>query len=451
MKIVVIDDDPTGSQTVYGCPLLLSWELNVLREGLRKNTPLMFVLANSRALLAEEASKRIKDICFALKEAIRAENLSQSEVLLISRGDSTLRGHWVLEPKVIAQEFGPFDATLHVPAFFEGGRTTINGVHFLDGVPVHMTEFASDQLFGYSTSDLAKWLQEKSQGSIVSSTVKKITLTQLDSAVNSSKGKQDLKRLLDSFTDNQNVVVDALRSEQLCALAEVVRSLIGKKQFLFRSAASFINSLSELAPRILPENEISSLRRHDSFGNSLPGMVLVGSHVNLTDLQLETLLECNQCIGIELPVAKLATIFKTEKKELLLKDLELYLTTRIQELLAEGKTPVFYTTRGEICFSEVKQRLDFGYFLARMMARVAGSIAPKLGYLISKGGVTTNVLLKEGLDLKLVNLSGQILPGLSIVMTSSKGSVSDLPIVTFPGNLGNRETLIHAWRIIESC
>ena len=72
---------------------------------------------------------------------------------------------------VLNQELGPFDATIHAPAFLEGGRTTINGVHLLNGLPVHMTRFASDSVFGYSTSHLDVWLEDKSGGKILSKDV----------------------------------------------------------------------------------------------------------------------------------------------------------------------------------------------------------------------------------------------------------------------------------------
>ena len=81
-----------------------------------------------------------------------------SSWLVVSRGDSTLRGHFPLEVDVINEELGPFDATLLVPAFLEGGRTTVDGVHRLHGQPVHETALARDRLFGYISSDLPAWV-----------------------------------------------------------------------------------------------------------------------------------------------------------------------------------------------------------------------------------------------------------------------------------------------------
>ena len=129
MKVVVIDDDPTGSQTVHSCPLLLRWDAETLRQALRHPSPLLFLLADTRALTPSSAAERNRMIAAALDAALQAEGLARDHLLLVSRGDSTLRGHGVLEPAVLEECFGPFDATVHAPAFIEGGRTTVNGVH----------------------------------------------------------------------------------------------------------------------------------------------------------------------------------------------------------------------------------------------------------------------------------------------------------------------------------
>ena len=214
MKIVVIDDDPTGSQTVHSCPLLLRWDQAALRRGLRHPSPLLFVLANTRALTAEAAATRNRDI-------EDAQVLAQA---------------W-------EEHFAAVDATLHVPAFFEGGRTTVNGVHLLHGEPVHTTAFAQDRLFGYGTSDLAEWLEEKSAGQIAADAVVRIPLALLE-----AERSADLLACLEGLVDNRPVVVDATCPEQLRELGVAIRRLQGLKRFLLRSAASLHNRLVDSAP-----------------------------------------------------------------------------------------------------------------------------------------------------------------------------------------------------------
>ncbi|MGA1623017.1 MAG: four-carbon acid sugar kinase family protein, partial [Synechocystis sp.] len=162
-KIIVIDDDPTGSQTVHSCLLLTQWDQATLRRGLQDSVPIFFILSNTRALSPDQAAQVTRDICQNLKQAIAAEQIEH--YLVVSRSDSTLRGHYPLETDVINQEMGPFDAHFLVPAFFEGGRITRDSIHYLivDGqpVPVAETEFAKDSVFGYHHSYLPDYVAEK--------------------------------------------------------------------------------------------------------------------------------------------------------------------------------------------------------------------------------------------------------------------------------------------------
>ena len=204
LKIVVIDDDPTGSQTVHGCPLLLRWDGEALAAGLAHPSPLLFLLANTRALAPEAAAERVRGICGALRPALERA-VAAGRIggwLLVSRGDSTLRGHFPLEVEVIAAELGPFDATLLVPAFLEGGRTTVDGVHLLQGRPVHRSPFARDGLFGYSTSFLPDWVAQKSGGRIPAEAVDRIGREELDG------GGAELTGHLARLEGNVCVVVD---------------------------------------------------------------------------------------------------------------------------------------------------------------------------------------------------------------------------------------------------
>lgn len=467
MTIVVIDDDPTGSQTLHSCPLLLRWDQETLRRGLRHPSPFLFVLANTRALSAAAAAARYREIVTALVGALAAAAIPPEAVQLVSRGDSTLRGHGVLEPQVLAEvwqaEVGPVDATLHVPAFLPGGRTTVGGVHLLHGEPVHRSAFAQDRLFGYSTSDLAAWLEEKSAGAIAAGSVARLTLAQLDRA--DQAGSEALVGWLAALENNRQVVVDAERPQQLAALGAAVEALRGRRRFLFRSAASLLNGLVEgagrsLGPPPMTAMDLAALRRRDLAGRPLPGLVLVGSHVPLADQQLAVLLAEERCVGIELPVGRIARVLEGGAPDLLLADLERHWLEQLCTVLRSGRTPVLYTSRGELSFgggeAGAARRLRFGMELARLMARLVRGLevrpAPPLGYLISKGGITTGTLLAEGLGLEAVQLEGQLQPGLSLVrpMPPTPRCWQDLPIVTFPGNLGEAGDLAAAWRLMAA-
>ena len=174
-KIIVLDDDPTGSQTVHSCLLLMQWDVKTLRDGLRDDVPIFFILTNTRALTPQSAQQVTQEVCHNLKQAIAVEGIT--EYLVVSRSASTLRGHYPLETDVIAQELGGFDAHFLIPAFFEGGRITRDSVHYLmiDGIPtpVHETEFAQDSVFGYRHSYLPDYVAEKTQQKITADKVER--------------------------------------------------------------------------------------------------------------------------------------------------------------------------------------------------------------------------------------------------------------------------------------
>ena len=449
-KVIVIDDDPTGSQTVHSAPLLLRWDPDSLRRGLRHPSPLLFVLANTRALEPEAARERVREICRGLR-LVLSELESAGELdrwLVVSRGDSTLRGHFPLEVDVISEELGPFDATLLVPAFLPGGRTTRGGVHYLHGEPVHTTDFARDRLFGYSNSFLPEWVAEKTGGVIPAEAVERLDLAELDGPA------EALQARLASFGAQDVVAVDAERPEQLAALGAAVwkvtdPALERPRCLLFQSAASLINGLVPLPPQPLDPAGLAVLRRCGNSAESLPVLVMVGSHVPLADQQLEQLLKEPACEGIEISVTKLARVLESPMASELIRSLEQSWLGQLQDVLDRGHTPVLHSSRGELMCATDQLRRRFGLELTSLMARLAGALAPQLGLIISKGGITTHTMLADGLGLDWVELQGQLLPGLSVVLTPAGSKVPRLPVITFPGNLGDASGLRDAWRLME--
>lgn len=176
--LVVLDDDPTGTQTCHDIDVLTVWEEKTLIEEFRSCNTGFFILTNSRALHTQEARELIRTICSAVKSAAQTVG-KLFEIVL--RGDSTLRGHFPDEPEVAEEVVGEADAWILAPFFRQGGRLTINDVHYVaspDGtlVPAAQTPFAKDATFGYKNSNLARYIVEKSKGSINEERARSISL-----------------------------------------------------------------------------------------------------------------------------------------------------------------------------------------------------------------------------------------------------------------------------------
>jgi uncharacterized protein YgbK (DUF1537 family) len=434
-KIIVLDDDPTGSQTVHSCLLLMQWDVDTLRIGLADDAPIVFILTNTRALTPEKAAAITQEVCQNLKIAIAQAQIS--DFLIVSRSDSTLRGHYPIETDVIAAELGGFDAHFLTPAFFEGGRTTRDSIHYLEvngmDTPVHQTEFAQDSVFGYQHSYLPDYVEEKTQGRIVASQVQRFLLEEIRQGVGD--------RLL-SLHDNQCCVVDAVAQEDFNQFAaDILQAASQGKRFLFRSAASLLTSLAALPPQaIAPEKMASYVRK------GKPGAVIVGSHVKKTTEQLQYLLQQPGAIGVEIEVSQLINTTAETRAALLAN-----LNAHTAQIHAQGQTPVIYTSRQELTFEDAQTRLDFGEAVSSLLMDVLRGLPPDIGFLISKGGITSNDTLSTGLSLRTARLLGQVLPGVSMVRTpADHPQFADLPVVLFPGNVGDVTGLATVYQRLSS-
>ena len=371
-KIIVIDDDPTGSQTVHSCLLLTRWDFASLKKGLIDTSPLLFILNNSRALTVDAAAKVIREICHNLKKALKG---FPHPSLFVSRSDSTLRGHYPVETDVMAKELGAFDAHFLIPAFFEGGRFTVDGIHYLmvDGkpIPVHQTEFAKDSVFGYQHAYLPEYVEEKTEGRVPAASVQRFTLAEIRRGC--------LERLL-QLRDNVCCAVDAETQNDLNVfVAELQQAVQQGKRFLFRSAASLLTALTQLPPQPVPATEMARYVR-----GGKPGVVLVGSYVSKTTEQLNRLLHEPGIVAVEVDINRLP-----QQRATLLSQA----STQVARAHAAGLTPVTFTSRAERTFPDKSERLRFGKTVSALLMAIVRSLPSTVGFLISKGGITSNEVL----------------------------------------------------------
>lgn len=430
-KIIVLDDDPTGSQTVHSCLLLTRWDAATLQTALLDEAPLFFILTNTRGMDAARAAAVTREVCHNLKLAL-ADLAAGGRIinpLLVSRSDSTLRGHYPVETDVMARELGSFDAHFLIPAFFEGGRFTRDSVHYLNvnGVPtpVHETEFARDSVFGYHHSYLPDYVEEKTGGRIPAGAVERFTLEDV---------RGDVSARLMALVGNPCCVVDAETQADLDHFAGQLRSAAALgKRFLFRSAASLLTALARLPPQPVAAGTMGAYVR-----GQRPGAVIVGSHVKKTTAQLERLLKEPGVAPLEVDVDRIPT-----HRQALLADL----LARAAAAHARGLTPVIYTSREERRFPDQATRLAFGEQVSAFLMDVVRGLPETLGFLVSKGGITSNDVLSDGLALKTARVLGQVLAGCSVVRCpADHPRFPDLPVVIFPGNVGDDDALATVFR-----
>ena len=426
-KIVVLDDDPTGTQTVHGVPVLTEWSVETLRDELQDEGPAFYVLTNSRSLPSGRANALNAEIGRNLVEAGRQ---ASRQFVVISRSDSTLRGHFPGEVEALAGALGQkFDAWLLIPFFLEGGRYTINDVHYVaEGgclVPAGQTESARDAAFGYWAFNLRQWVEEKTRGRIPSEAVVSITLKELR-----QDGPDRAAARLCGLRAGSVCVVNAASYRDLEVVTLGLLDAEGKgKRFLYRTAASIVRVRAGITPRPL-------LTRADlNLPSSGAGLIVVGSHVPRSTSQVELLSALPGVVSIEISVEALLD----DRRQAM----EIERTTdRIDRALQRGQDVMASTSRKLVAGSDAAASLSVGQRVSSGLVSVVRGLSTRPRYLLAKGGITSSDLATKALTVRRGRVPGQILPGVPVWKLGPESRHPGMAYIVFPGNVGDRRALV---------
>ena len=433
-RLAVLDDDPTGTQTVHGVPVLTTWSVEDLRWALEQPSSTFYILTNSRSFPAEEAARMNREISANLASA--AEQAGE-EFAIVSRSDSTLRGHYPAETQALGEALRVgFDGVVLCPCYIEAGRLTVDGIHWVRQserlVPAGETEFASDASFGYSSSNLAAWVEEKTTGRIQAAEVASVGLADIREG-----GPGRVAEILLGVSGGRPVVVNAASYADLEVFVIGLLDAEEKgKRFLYRTGPSFVRvrgGISEKGP--LSAGELYEHRPQQGHG-----LVLVGSHVEMTTRQLEHALALSDVRPVELSVPRLLDVGA--------RDGELNrVVSEVNQVLAEAEV-VVYTSR-EVVRSAGTTGLEIGVSVSDALVEVMKQVDRRLplAFVVAKGGITSSDVGTRGLGVRRAEVAGQMLPGIiSVWILPEDSAFPGLPYVIFAGNVGEEDSLA---RVIE--
>ncbi len=445
-RVVVLDDDPTGVQSVHGVPVLTSWAVEDLCWALEQTSPTFYILTNSRSIPEEEAVALNRKIVQNLSEAAGEARVDFD---VVSRSDSTLRGHYPAETDALAQVLSEGrrrpDGLILCPAFFEAGRITVDDVHWVgqDGelVPAGQTEFAADHSFGYRASNLKAWVEEKTGGHIKAHEVVSVGLTDLREG-----GPERVFKLLEEASGGRPVVVNAASYADLeVFMLGLLAAEKEGKRFLYRTGPSFVRTRGGItAPKILGPEDL--YRKRSKAGH---GLVLVGSYVPTTTRQLEGALALDGIRGVEMSVLRL---LEPESRE----DELVRVAEEVNGSLASSEV-VVYTSRelvtagnaGSAGLSNFEIGAVVSDALVEVMRRVDRALP--LSFVVAKGGITSSDIATKGLEVRRAEVAGPLLqPGIVPVwILPEENDFPGLPYVIFPGNVGGPGSLAQAIEILR--
>lgn len=433
-KIVVMDDDPTGVQTVHHISVYTDWEPETILSGFEEQNSLFFILTNSRSMTASDAIRENEKIARGI---VTASVKTGRDFVLISRSDSTLRGHYPYEPlalKAVVEQLTEqrFDGEIIFPFFKEGGRYTINNVHYVREndqlIPAGLTEFARDAVFGYHASHLGEWCEEKTCGEYRADQMIYISLEML--------------RLLDydkiedrllSAGDYNKIIVNAIDYCDVKAFAVAfIRALHKDKEFIIRSAAAVTKVLGGITNHALLTRE--ELAAPD---NRNGGMIVVGSHVNKTTRQLEALRASARPIefiefDVEQAMVEGGLARETER-----------IALHAEELIGQGITVAVFTSRKLLDPGgmDKEKKLLLSVSISGALTDIVGRLKAQPSFIVAKGGITSSDVGTKALHVRRALVMGQIKPGIPVWMTDDTSKFPNMPYVIFPGNVGSDTTL----------
>ena len=429
-KIIVLDDDPTGVQTVNGIHVYTDWTEESIAAGFAEENRMFFILTNSRAFQTAQTEAEHRTI--AARVAAEARRTGK-EFMLISRSDSTLRGHYPLETVTLArtlEESGErIDGEVLMPFFKEGGRFTIGDVHYVQEgaelTPAGDTEFARDKTFGYTASNMKEYIEEKTQGTFRAADVVSISLDDLRAVHVDAITEQ-----LMAVTDFRKVIVNAVDYVDVKVFAiAMMRAMKAGKNFLFRTAAAWTKVIGGVADKpLLGRDELVVA------GNANGGLIIIGSHVKKTTEQFEKLRELDAVKFVEF---NHLLVLDTPRLEAELQRI----IRETEDAIRHGMTVAVYTGRKRFDAGSEAESLRVSVQISDALTSIVRRLSVQPAFLIAKGGITSSDVGTKGLSVRRALVLGQVAPGIPVWQTGAESKFPGMSYIIFPGNVGAVETL----------
>ena len=435
-KIVVLDDDPTGVQTVHDISVYTDWTKDSIRQGFQEKSNLFYILTNSRGFTQDETTLAHNEIA-ANVDAV-AKELGK-EYIFISRSDSTLRGHYPLETEILRTNYEKntgciIDGEILCPFFKEGGRFTIDDVHYVrygnELIPANETEFAKDKTFGYRAATMPEYVEEKTKGAYPAGNVVCISLDEIH-----RMAIDEIEQKLLHVQGFNKIIVNAVDYADLKVFCiALYRAMAKGKVFMFRIAAAIVKVMGGISDQPLLERE-QMVRTNELHG----GIIVVGSHTEKTTRQLEALKQLSDIRFVELDATKVTVAGGLEK--------EVERCLALEEAwIRDGKTVCCYTSRALVTADtgNKEDELRLSIRISDAVQSLVGGLSVIPKFVIAKGGITSSDVGTKALGVKRANVLGQIEPGIPVWQTGAESKFPGIPYVIFPGNVGEDTTLRYA-------
>jgi D-threonate/D-erythronate kinase len=342
--------------------------------------------------------------------------------------DSTLRGNLGAEIEAVLDVVKP-DCAIIAPAFPKYGRTTVDGVQYLHGRPLHETEFGTDPTAAVRDADIARRLAEGSHRK-----AGRLTLDQLRG------GPTQIKSVVRGLLADgiELLVVDI--AEQ----ADLKRICLGLSQSDLRIVWVGSTGLAEFVPLALEVASASDMFSQEHPLDLRPALALVGSASETTRQQLDYAQTNNQLNIICLDPARMIQDVTTAAAELE------QASSNLRAVIDSGHNValVVNASRDEIAATQqlgaalnlsaaqVAQRIVDG--LAQAASRLVRD--GRISGIVATGGDTANALC-NALGAQALEILDEVEAGIPIMRLLGDQS---LALVTKAGGFGSPAAIVDA-------
>ncbi|KAB3541955.1 four-carbon acid sugar kinase family protein [Bacillus sp. FSL R5-0654] len=419
-KVIIVADDLTGANDTGVQFVKAGFTASVLFqpsfEGIdRYKEDVLIVDTDSRSMSSENAYHEVSQMVQPF--------LQDESHLFLKKIDSTLRGNIGIELQAL-MDIGPFDAAVIAPAYPDAQRATNNGIHYVEGVPVHLSEAAKDPKTPVLTSSISGLIEEQTN-------VRPKNLSQQTIG-------EELKGMNDEVSSllkhgHQWFVCDAETSDDLGRIVEVFMKM--DKRILWVGSAGLAGALSAY---------IAKHRNTSRLKKQRPVLIVSGSASQKTNEQFAYLRETHDCFEIKVnPLNVLNGREAWERKSVLdqlrkrqNEDILLYTDARpemVEKMLVYGE-------------KKGLSRQEVGSALSVFLGMITKDIVTLSGMrrLFLTGGDTARAICQE-LGAGGIRLLKEIEPGIPL------GQLVDtnLYAVTKAGAYGQKNSVLHAVEVLK--
>lgn len=421
-RIGVVADDITGSNDIGVMLAKNGFRVTVLSL---EDAPTPADFAEADVLVINTGS-RLDTAALAADKSARAAVFLRDNgcEMVYTKTCSVFRGNIGASFDAVQDALG-VKTSMVVAGFPRNGRTTVDGVHYLNGVPVSETNFANDPVTPLKFSRLSELIGQQS-----ARPCRVFTHDWLDKEADVRRAHLEALKAEAAY-----VIFDVRNQEDLATVAALIRD-----ERNICGASAVCEELPGAWHQVSPVELYHPDENHEGV------LILAGSLTPQTTRQIAAL----ENAGVAAHVLNPALLLSEADRAAAVKEAVAYAAAR----LTKGEDVLVYAARDTAGVREKSARLgisdvEAGRCISLAFEAIARQVRTETGltrYLVAGGETSDSV--SRGLNVRTMHIWQEIEPGVP-VMTARTAHGEELALVFKSGSFGSDAFLLNAAQILR--